>query len=340
MRFHTLSIYVVFLSALALIGLSERIFAEPDLDFQDEAKIDFYLGSIYKAHLAQERAPVAGAPSVATLAGGGPDETTSPDPYNSDPQNGPLDSGYSDPYGYGTDGSLITRKNGGAELIAMKVFLETLKFYGVTHYLNKVGARVDFKILKSKNGYFANLTKLDVAYAIREFGRYLSAYMCGNATMENFYIMFSQIAEVGLRFKYDMAWALLGNSLPKEPNAVYKLNTRWSAFNKIIRNSQILRNGSSGGSDDGSIPGGLKPAASSWVTDMADAVSIMTQLGGLVCMTDFRPVPRVEIKKRVVVKKFLTIQADLLKEYGGVKELMDAMEKQGAAEQIQSLRKT
>ena len=327
MRLRSLSLYsFIFFSAI-----TTSIYA---MTPGEEIRVDTYLMSVMPEefpHPSPEKFE-----QRLTLAG--PDETTSPDPFPSDPTNGPLDPGYMDPYAYGTDGSLIARKNGSAELIAAKVFLETLKFYGVKHYMKKVGPQIEFKIIESKKGYFSTLTKLDVAYAIREFGRFLTAYMCGNASPENFYIMFNQIAEVGLRFKYDMAWALLGNSLPKEANGVYKLNTRWNAFSKILVESKVFRS-NSGNSDDPDYSGPtMKPEMKSWLSGITDVVSIMTKLSALVCMTDLRPDPKLEIKKKVVVKKLLEIQSSMKKEYDQIKEVMEAVEKQAAAEQLKILK--
>lgn len=327
MRLRSLSLY----SGVLFLIMGAETFA---LTPGQEAKIDSYLSYVlqdeFPQNLNQE------AHQRLTLAG--PDETTSPDQFPSDPSNGPLDPGYMDPYGYGNDGSLIARKNGSAELIAAKVFLETLKFYGVKHYMKKVGPQIEFKIISSKNSYFSTLTKLDVAYAIREFGRYLTAYMCGNANPENFYIMFNQIAEVGLRFKYDMAWALLGNSLPKEANGVYKLNTRWNAFSKILLETKMFKT-DGGNSDDPNYSGpSMKPEMKSWISGMTDVVGIMTKLSALVCMTDLRPDPKLEIKKKVVVKKLLEIQSSMKKEYDQIKEMMDAVEKQAKSDQLNSLK--
>jgi hypothetical protein len=195
----------------------------------EEAKLDEIIDNFHKLAVYDETRTASGF--------AGPDDTTIPDPFPTDPsQPGGIDPNF-DWGSLDPSGSLVARKNGSAERLGAYVLLQTLKFYGVKHYYKKDGARTDFKIIESKNGYFKSLTKLDVAYAIREFGRFITAHLCGQATPENFYRLFSQIPQVGMRFKYDMAWALLGNNLPKEPNAIYRMGTRWTALNKIITDS-------------------------------------------------------------------------------------------------------
>lgn len=260
----------------------------------------------------------------------GPDDTTYPEPFPTDPTN----PGTTDPnFDWGSldpTGSLSARKNGSSERLSAYVLLQTLKFYGVKHYYKKDGSRTDFKIIESKNGYFMNLSKLDVAFAIREFARYITAHLCNQATPENFYRLFSQIPEVGLRFKYDMAWALLGNSLPKEPNEIMKMGARWKTLSSVIASTSALKTGG-----DAST---TKPEIQGWATSIRDIVNILTQLNGLMCYVDLRPIPRDEIKKRVVIKKFLQMEIEMSAEYAKYKDIIDQANKQGAKDQLNSLR--
>lgn len=293
------------------------------LTASEREKLDQIIGNFHALSVQEE------TKTAKRLAG--PDDTTIPDPFPSDPTNpGGLDPNF-DWGNLDPTGSLVTRKNGSSERLAAYVMLQTLNFYGVKHYYKKDGARTDFKIVSSKNGYFMSLTKLDIAYAIREFGRYITAHLCGQATPENFYRLFSQIPEVGLRFKYDMAWALLGNNLPKEPNQIMKMGSRWSTMSKIINGTSALRTG-------GGDLSGTKSDVQTWSNNIKDIVNVMTQLNGLMCYVDLRPIPREEIKKRIVIKKFLQMEVELNNEYAKYKDIIDQANRQAVKDQLNTLR--
>jgi hypothetical protein len=230
-------------------------------------------------------------------------------------------------------------RSGSSEKVALEVLFQTFTFYGVAHIVEKRGSQVDFRVLKSKYNYFTDTTKLDVAYAIREFARYLNAHLCGQPTMENFYRAFAQVPaeEIGLRFKYDMAWALLGNSLPREPNQIMKLGTKWKALDQILSTTTTLRPSASSGDSTSSVSGQLKELKA-WTTSLRDVVNVLTRLNKLLCYVDIRPNPKDELKKRVVVGKILEMGRHLNERYSEYKEILDQATKQGKAEQLSTLR--
>jgi hypothetical protein len=255
----------------------------------------------------------------------------------------PIDQQPWDPTGMGTGDFQpfpSTSRAGSSERVALEVLFQTFTFYGVVHIVEKKNTQVDFKVIKSKYNYFTDITKLDVAYAIREFARYLSAHLCGQATMENFYRAFAQVPaeEIGLRFKYDMAWALLGNSLPRDANQVMKLGTRWKALDQILSTTTTFRP-SGGGLDGstGSVNAQLKELKG-WTTSMRDVVNVLTRLNKLLCYVDIRPSPKDELKKRIVVGKILEMARRLAERYSEYKELLDQVTKQGKLEQLTSIR--
>ena len=271
-----------------------------------------------------------------------PTDGSPTDPYNPDPVDTPIgtdlptyDPGMEFPYG-GT-----TSKRGVTDKIALEVLYQTLEFYGVKHQLSKTGTIITFKILKSESGYFSNLTKLDIAYALREFSGYLAAQLCNEVNYQNVYAMFTQVPkeEIGLRFKYDMAWALFGNALPKEPNNIMKLGTRWAALERILSNSKILTSDS--GAVEMDAEGAPKVSAmKSWMISIKDIVGVLVGLNKLMCFVDVRPNPKEELKKRVVVKKILEMERDMLARYKdiAVGEIVKQARQEGQSAQLDALK--
>lgn len=226
----------------------------------------------------------------------------------------------------------MSTKNGASEKLAIEVLFQTLNFYGVSHVVEKKGTQVNFQVIQSKYGYFTNLTKLDVAYAIREFARFFTAYLCGQANMQNFYKAFAQVPaeEIGLRFKYDMAWALLGNSLPKEPNQVQSLGTKWKALQQILATTSALKTGESASAQGKELR--------SWAGAISDVVNILGRLNKLMCFVDIRPNPKDELKKRVVVGKILEMEKKVNERYNQYKDLLDQVQKEAKAAQLNAVR--
>lgn len=222
----------------------------------------------------------------------------------------------------------FSSRQGASYLVAMEVLYQTLNFYGVTHYLEKKGSSVDFRVIESRSGYFTELTKFDVAFALREMSRYLSALLCDNPSVENFYRAFAQIPpeEIGLRFKYDMAWALLGNYLPREPNEVFLIGKRWAALSKILNGVKTLNS-----------PEETRELKQ-WINVISDVMGVITQLNRLMCFVDVTPNAKEEIKKRFVVKKLLDMQRELFERYDEFKEIVDQFSDEGLADQLAQLR--
>lgn len=220
-----------------------------------------------------------------------------------------------------------TRSQEGASyLVAMEVLYQTLNFYGVRHYVEQDGRRVKFKIVESEEGYFQNLNNLDVAFALREFSRYLTAHLCNKPTFENFYEAFIQVRpeELGFRFKYDMAWALLGNSLPREPNDVFLMGQRWKALNQILNNV-------------GSINTRQEEMQElrKWLTSLTDVMNVLTSLNRLMCFVDIRPDAKEELRKRIVITKLLNMDRELMQRYG---EIYEEIRKEEEKAKLSSLR--
>jgi len=267
-------------------------------------------------------------PDVVITPGGG---TGYDDGFGGDPRDNPNPYPYPDVDTTGLDLPFITRKSGAAELLALEALYQTLMYYGVVHIVEKKGTRRDFKIIESRSGYFKDLTSLDIAFAIRAFSLYVVAMLCNDPSQANFAKMLSQVKpeEIGLRFKYDMAWALLGNYLPREPNEVMKLGTKWKALNQVLGSTRSL------GTYNKEQVGTLK----TWATSIGDVVNILSRLNKLMCYVDIRPDPREEIKKRMVTRGLLDMKKRLDERYADLKDLVDAVAKEGKKEQLDTLKK-
>src|SRR5690606_9640225 len=107
--------------------------------------------------------------------------------------------------------------------------------------------KLQFNVLFSHHGYFQHLKALDVSFALKEFSKFIVAHLCNEPTLMNFNRAFGQVseAEIGLRFKGEMAWALLGNELPKQPNALYKLGTQWKILQDTFKKTSFDKEASS-----------------------------------------------------------------------------------------------
>jgi len=251
------------------------------------------------------------APDVIVKPGDGEDNG-----YGGNPSDEPSSGGsYTDIDTSELDLPFSGRRSGAAELIALETLYQTLMFYGVIHVVERQGNKKSFKIVQSRSGYFINLTALDVAFAIRAFSQYIVALLCNEPTQENFSKLLSQFKpeEIGLRFKYDMAWALLGNYLPKDANDIFKMGTKWKTITQIFATTQSIRS--------------MDPASAShfrtWVAGLGDVMNMVVRLNRIMCFVDVRPDPREEIKKRILVKNLLTIDKGLGDRYGEMKELLD-----------------
>lgn len=219
------------------------------------------------------------------------------DIFSPDPINRPI------PY----DGSLgfpglpsYSSKMGAAYTVAIEVLFQTLDFFGVDALIPVDKNQREFRVIHSKSGYFTNLTRVDVASALTTFARYLNAYLCNDVNMENFYkalIVQVPIEEIGFRFKYDMAWALLGNDLPKNSQEVQQLGKRWKILQELLQKGQSI---SSEGAEQ-------KKEMTSWLGMMTDVVGILDGLNKLSCFVDIRPRPKEELRKRLVVTKLLEL---------------------------------
>jgi hypothetical protein len=210
----------------------------------------------------------------------------------------------------------------------MEVLYQTLEYYGVRHYFGKKGSRVEFEVISSKDGYFGSLDSAQIAFALREFSRYLTSHTCNDPSMENFAKMFSQIPleELGLRFKFDMAWALMGNYLPKEANSIYRMSQKWSIINQAASGQRSLP------SQDGQ-------SLSQYLTYINDAINFIQAMNRSHCFVDVRVNPREEILKRVTVKKFLNLERSLFERYSENHELIQAIRAVEDQERADSLRR-
>lgn len=217
--------------------------------------------------------------------------------------------------------------NGSAYLLAIDVLFHTLEFYGVGFYFEKTGNAVNFQVISSKDGYFRDLDASTIAFALREFSKYLVAHMCGDPSIQNFYKITTQIPmeKIGMRFKNMMAWALLGNYLPREPNGTIQVGQKWSTIAQVL-NSQR------------SMPPEQTSELRKYIQTISDVVNFLTTFNRTYCFVDIRIKPREEIMNRIVVKKFLNLARDIHLRSEQNRELIESIRRAEQADRNRLLR--
>ena len=326
MRFKSfLSVLFVFSTSTHQL-IAQEAFDDLLSNQEIDALSDFaeFLGQSFQERMARDSAAAQGGTTGASLLVSGPDEVITPesgDDAFGDPSDDPFDAG----------SIFISRKSGAADRIAYEVLYQTLNFYGVVHYIEKSPTgRYQFKVVESKSGHFRELSTLDVAFGVREFSRYLVALLCGEPTQANFYKLFAQvpIEEIGFRFKYDMAWALLGNQLPRQPNQIFELGGKWDALNKILASTKSMDQ----------VDADTKQEIQLWWRSLSDVINLLVKLNKLTCYIDARPNPREELKKRKVIRDLLKLESDFLARNERGKEIFEKAKSAGAKDQISRLR--
>lgn len=223
-------------------------------------------------------------------------------------------------------GSSGTKTSGAANIIATKILLETLKYYGVRYSLTKnQRGDLQFKVIESKRGYYLSLTNDKIAYAVKEMSGFLVGQMCNDPSPENLYKLFVQVppGKLGVRFMYDMAWALLENSLPKDPSKMLALNSKWKVLADVINESGPL----------------LENEKLSNISRVITTVlNSLYKLGKLRCIVDVTPDPRYEYVKRNVVNQLLKLQREIDTRPDNIPDVVNEAEKKGAELRTQSLK--
>jgi len=255
----------------------------------------------------------------AFLSGPGDDEDPD-DVYQPDPINRPIRY----------DGNLplplpgSSYNSGTAYIVGLEVLYQTLQYYGVTALIQSKNGRVEFEVVESRSGHFKYLNKLDVAFALMQFSRYLQALLCDDPSMENFYIAFTQVPveEIGFRFKSEMAWALLGNLLPRDLNSNFIVGRRWSSLGKLAASLINTQGGEEG------------RTAAAMTRSVDDLVKFMMEFNKLLCFVDIRPKPKEALRRRIAVNKVLELVRTIDERYGLLKDLIDHAKEEGEKEQL------
>jgi len=338
--FRGFSLYLVLVySVLFGLGFDSKLGAEEwaSEDAMESELVNSML-SDFADYVAERDQPIK-KDSLSQVGAGDPRPGTDIDDlFRNDPVDRPalpstggiFDPGAGYGGGFGSGGfSTISARQGAPYLLAMESLYQTLNFYGVKHYLEKTPTSVDFRIVESKSGYFTKLNRLDVAFALREFSRYFTAHLCNDASIDNFYKALSQVPaeEIGMRFKYDMAWALLGNFLPRQPNSTYIIGTKWAALGKIINSSKTFSANTNEGKE-----------LQKWTGLISDMMNLLQGLNTMMCFVDIRTKPKDEIRKRIVIKKILEMEKNLNAIYAPMKQMIEDAKKMGAAEQLSYIR--
>ncbi len=240
-----------------------------------------------------------------------------PGDFPLDPVDTPLD------FGYSSYPLTMNNRRGSLYDISRALLYETLTFYGVAHIARSKNYRVRYQGLASKFGYFTDLDDAVVNQAIAEFSRYFNAHLCSMPVAQNFYKAFNQLPRSGnsllserlaMRFKNDFAWALLGNSLPREPNQVMLLNSQWNVLKQLAAGTSVLQG---------------DRELRSLVAMVSDLLNLGKTLNKVNCFVDIRPNPREEIKKRTLIRQILEMRRYLDFRYDEYQEIVDRFKEEG-----------
>jgi hypothetical protein len=183
---------------------------------------------------------------------------------------GPNCSGYSYPGMTNVNSNL---KNDGVQILATEVLMQTLDFFKVKHVFGKLKNKPNtfgFKVIDPVDGQpYQDLDTDTVVYAIKQFRKYVIGLLCNQPDASRVLAMINKY-DVGQRFRWEMAWALLGNDLPDAPNKYMRFGVKWRKFSAAmdgIENGSILRVRNAFGGQSSVDPGG-------WAIPQAGAPSI------------------------------------------------------------------
>jgi hypothetical protein len=243
-------------------------------------------------------------------------------------------------------------KNDGVQILATEVLMQTLDFFKVKHVFGKLKSKPNtfaFKVIDPVDGQpYQDLDSDTVIYAIKQFRKYVIGLLCNQPDASRVLAMINKY-DVGTRFRWEMAWALLGNDLPDAPNKYMAFGVKWRKFSAAmdgIENGSVMRvrNAFGGQStiDPGgwslppttpapSIPGASAGSSLSKVGFVArEVVSILRLVGDiasaildLVCVSDLSTNQKKEADTQSVVYKLLDIKKKVNDRYGPLMPILD-----------------
>ena len=251
---------------------------------------------------------------------------------------------YPDPFGTNPTMQL---KDDGLQIVATEVLYQTLTYYKVKHVFGKVKANVwGFKVIDARDGEPFQDIEIDIVIgAIKQFRRYVAGLLCNNPDPARMLGMLKAY-NLGQRFRWDMAWALLGNDLPEAPNRYMKFGSRWRKFSAAIdgiQNGSIMRlrnlNGEMINYNAGNAAQAVGAATGSSAMHIGfiarEIVGIIQLIGDIIsealnlfCISDLSFDKNKEAQKQQSVIKLLAIKKDLYDRYSSMRKILDEMGKQ------------
>jgi hypothetical protein len=262
-------------------------------------------------------------------------------------------SGYSyDPSGVSNVNSNL--RDDGIQIIATEVLFQTLEFFKVKHVFGKLKNKPNsfgFKVIDPVEGEpFQDLDTETVVYAIKQFRKYTIGLLCNQPDPSRVLAMLNKY-NVGLRFRWEMAWALLGNDLPDAPNKYMRFGLKWRKFSLAmdgIENGSIMRVRNAFGGETSVDPGaggwgmpaapvtagGAAATGGSSLSKIGfiarEVVSVLRLVGDitaaildLICVSDLSTNPKKEAETKTVVYKLLELKKKANDRYGPLRGALE-----------------
>jgi hypothetical protein len=257
-------------------------------------------------------------------------------------------------------------RDDGIQIVSVEVLYQTLTYFKVKHYFGKVkkpnndnsGVFGDpnqpsytwtFKVIDPVDGaYFSDLDTEMVLGALREFRKYVIALLCNDPNPDRMLAMMNKY-DVGTRFRWDMAWALLGNQLPESPNKYMVFGAKWRKFSAAldgIEGTSLMRLKNPSGGDVPWNPGpSVAGAVQSTGGSMATLGFVSREIVGLIrlagdiianfldffCISDLSVNAKKETNKQQAIYKLLDIKKRAYDRYGPLKPVLDKMGQDASA---------
>jgi hypothetical protein len=236
-------------------------------------------------------------------------------------------------------------KDDAVQILATEVLYQTLTYFKVKHVFGKVKDKSNtvsyaFKVISPVDGQpYQDLDSETVIYAIKQFRKYVIGLICNDPSPGRILSMMNRY-DVGTRFRWDMAWALLGNDLPDAPNKFMRFGAKWRKFSAAvdgIENGSMLRIQNPNG-DYSNINPNLGAATGVGLAHMGyiakEIVGVMRLAGDiisalleLVCFSDLSVNQTKELQKKDVVYKLLEVKRKAYDRYGPLRPLLEEIGK-------------
>jgi len=251
-------------------------------------------------------------------------------------------------------------KDDAVQILAVEVLYQTLSFFKVKNVFGKIpnkGNTYGFKVLNALEGQpYQDLDTEGVIYAIKQFRKYVIGLLCNQPNPSRVLAMMNSF-DVGKRFRWDMAWALMGNDLPDAPNKYMTFGVKWRKFSAAmdgIENVSVMRvrnaaggftqiggefGGLSGGAQGaGQVGAGQGGAGASGVIkagliakEIVGAIrlvgDLVSALLDLVCVSDLSVNQAKEQQKQEVIYKLLEVKKRAYDHYGPLRPILEEIGK-------------